>query len=205
MGNPAIQSLLWALALACFWSAVAFAAPPKEEGLDAPEISFGADGVLDEKPIFIEGTAGNQSVDDEGKIYEERQYGGIVPARRDRFDAGPKAGVPTGKVPNITWVGFQQRTLFSRVFLQTDQQTTFRVYKPDPLRIFIEMDGAVLQTRNDQRELVTSVFDSAVEHIASRQISSKSFKGTRIILTLDRPAGYLYKQEGDYVFIDIER
>ena len=31
---------LWALALACFWSAVAFAAPPKEEGLDAPEISF---------------------------------------------------------------------------------------------------------------------------------------------------------------------
>ena len=58
---------------------------------------FGADGVLDEKPIFIEGTAGNQSVDDEGKIYEERQYGGIVPARRDRFDAGPKSRSSDGK------------------------------------------------------------------------------------------------------------
>ena len=205
MGNSTFRFYLCVAVGVCLATAVAKAAPPIEEGLDAPEISFGADGVLDEKPIFIEGTAGNQSVDDEGKISEERQYGGIVPTRRDRFEAGPKAGVPTSKTPNITWVGFQQRTLFSRVFLQTDQETTFRVYKPDPLRIFIEMDGAVLQTRNDQRELVTAVFDSAVDHIASRQIATKSFKGTRIILTLDRPAGYLYKQEGDYVFIDIER
>ena len=183
----------------------ALAAPPGEDSLDAPEISFGSDGVLDEKPIFMEGTAGNQAVDDDGKIYDERQYGGIVPERRDRFEAGPKAGVPQDKTPRITWVGFQQRTLFSRVFIQTDQSATYRVYKPDPLHIYIEIDGAQLQTRNDQRELVTVVFDSAVDRIHSKEIRSKSFKGTRILVTLDRPAGYLYKQEGDYVFIDIER
>ena len=186
-------------------STVAFAAPPEGDSLAAPEISFGSDGKLDEKPIFMEGTIGNQAVDDEGKIYDERQYGGIVPERRDRFEAGPKAGVPTSSVPNITWVGFQQRTLFSRVFLQTDQTTTYRVYKPDPMHIYIELDNAKLQLRNDQRELVTVVFDSAVDRIQSKEIKSKSFKGTRIIVTLDRPAGYLYKQEGDYVFIDIER
>jgi hypothetical protein len=187
------------------YSAIAIAAPPGEPSIVAPEISFGSDGKLDEKPIFMEGSIGNQAVDDDGKIYDERQYGGIVPDRRDRFEAGPKAGVPTGGVPNITWVGFQQRTLFSRVFLQTDLPTTYRVYKPDPMHIYIELDTAKLQLRNDQRELVTVVFDSAVDRIQSKEIRSKSFKGTRIIVTLDRPAGYLYKQEGDYVFIDIER
>lgn len=197
--------LLPTLCVGLFLAGNASGAPPEESAVDAPEISFGSDGKLDEKPIFMEGTVGNQAVDDDGRIYEERQYGGIVPQRRDRFEAGPKAGVPTDKTPRITWVGFQQRTLFSRVFIQTDQGTTFRVYKPDPLHIYVELDGAELQTRNDQRELVTSVFDSAVDHVHSRQVRTKTFKGTRIILTLDRPAGYLYKQEGDYVFIDIER
>jgi hypothetical protein len=198
---PQVVLVLGALLLA----SSSFSAPPGGGDAGAPEISFGQDGVLLEKPIFMEGAVGNQAVDDEGRIYDERQYGGIVPDRRDRFEAGPKAGVPQDKTPRITWVGFQQRILFSRIFIQTDQSTGYRVYKPDPLHIYIELDGAELQTRNDQRELVTVVFDSPVDRVQSREIKSKSFKGTRILVTLDRPAGYLYKQEGDYVFIDIER
>ena len=110
--------ILLGLVIAGLCSTIAFAAPPEGDSLAAPEISFGSDGKLDEKPIFMEGTIGNQAVDDEGKIYDERQYGGIVPARRDRFEAGPKAGVPTSAQPNITWVGFQQRT---------SSPTTYRV------------------------------------------------------------------------------
>lgn len=144
-------------------------------------------------------------VDEEGAIYEKRHYGGIIPEVRDRFVAGLKAGRPGGKAPAITWVGFQQRSLFSRVFIQTDRVTAYTIYKPDPLHIQVDFPEAGVPVDNDKRVLDTSRFDSPVQAVDARVIRSKGGRMARVIITLDSPTGYLYKQEGSYVFIDIER
>lgn len=144
-------------------------------------------------------------VDESGEIYERRHYGGIIPEVRDRFVAGLKAGRPGGKAPAITWVGFQQRSLFSRVFIQTDRVTAYTIHKPDPLHIQVDFPEAGVPVDNDKRRLDTSRFDSPVQGVEARVIRNKGGRIARVIITLDSPSGYLYKQEGNYVFIDIER
>lgn len=144
-------------------------------------------------------------VDEDGEIYEKRHYGGIIPEIKDRFIAGLKAGKPGGNAAALTWVGFQQRSLFSRVFIQTDRVTAYTIYKPDPLHILVDFPGAGVPVDNDKRRLDTSRFDSAVDGVEARVIRGKGGRTARVIITLDSPSGYLYKQEGNYVFIDIER
>lgn len=144
-------------------------------------------------------------VDEDGEIYERRHYGGIIPEVRDRFVAGLKAGKPGGKAPAIIWVGFQQRSLFSRVFIQTDRVTAYTIHKPDPLHIQVDFPGASVPVDNDKRRLDTSRFESSVQEVVARVIKGKGGRTARVIITLDSPTGYLYKQEGNYVFIDIER
>ena len=144
-------------------------------------------------------------VDEEGKLYQKRHYGGIIPDVHDRFVAGVKSGKPGGGHPAITWVGFQQRSLFSRVFIQTDRITAYTIYKPDPLHIYVDFPGASIPLRNDRRTLDTSRFETPVRTVDARILRGKDYRGARVIITLDSPTGYLYKQEGNYVFIDIER
>jgi hypothetical protein len=163
-----------------------------------------AEGEASDDPMGEEGYI-EVVVDEEGRIYERRHYGGIIPDVRDRFAAGLKAGKLSGKKPAITWVGFQQRSLFSRVFIQTDQVTAYTIYKPDPLHIVVDFPNTAIPVENDRRMLDTSKFDSPVEGVDARVNRGKGYSGARVTITLDSPTGYLYKQEGSYVFIDIER
>lgn len=159
-----------------------------------------------EEPIRIEdGTAIDVIVDESGSIYKKRRYGGIIPQIRDQFSGGIKSSKRKWPRPTVTWVGFQQHSLFSRVFVQRDRQTSYTIYKPDPQHIYIDIPDGAIPIENDRRELLTNHFEGAVTSIAARSVKTKAFKGARVIVKLKRAAGFLYKDDGNYIFIDIER
>ncbi|NUN15758.1 MAG: hypothetical protein HUU55_19200 [Myxococcales bacterium] len=159
-----------------------------------------------EEPIRIEdGTAIDVIVDESGGIYKRRRYGGIIPQIRDQFTGGLKSSKRKWPRPTVTWVGFQQHSLFSRVFVQRDRQTSYTIYKSDPQHIYIDIPDGAIPIENDRRELLTTNFEGAVASIAARSVKTKTFKGARVIVKLKRAAGFLYKDDGNYIFIDIER
>ena len=137
-------------------------------------------------------------VDEAGKLYRERRYHGIIPNVRDRHGRPPKKAPKSTKV---TWVGFQQKQLFSRVFIQTNRLSRFTLHKPDPRHIVVTIDSARIPRQNERRDVITSEFRSSVERIRARRHRGNA----EVVITLSRSVGYLYKQEGNYVFIDVER
>ena len=134
----------------------------------------------------------------------QARYSGVAPEVHPALPVGltPRRG---GDRPTILWVGFQQHTLFSRVFVKVNQATSFSVYKPDPLHLYVDIPNARISHRNNQRELLTDKFDSHVDKIEVLRLRRRDFRGVRVVVTLDRPAGYLYKQQGDFILVDVER
>jgi hypothetical protein len=152
-------------------------------------------------------------VDESGKIYKELRYHGIIPSIRDRLGApqpetdakGKKKSATKrskkAKSTQISWIGFQQKQFYSRVFIQTDRLSRFRTYFPDKKHIVVAFESAKIPRLNDRREIITNQFSTAIDRITSRQKG----KSAEIVISLRKPAGYLYKQQGNYVFIDVER
>ena len=152
-------------------------------------------------------------VDDSGKIYRELRYHGIIPDIRDHL--GEPKTQPKEKIKKkerkgkskksastqINWIGFQQKQFYSRVFIQTDKLSRFRTYFPDSKHIVVSFERGHIPRRNDRRELITNQFSTAIEKITTR----RKGKGAEVVISLRKPAGYLYKQKGNYVFIDVER
>jgi len=138
-------------------------------------------------------------VDDEGKLYQQRRYQGIIPSIRDYLGTTPPS--KKTKRAHITWVGFQQKELYSRIFVQTNRPSHFTLSKPDPLTIVVSFDNTRIPRMNERRDLVTHAFQTRVREIRPRNRGKKS----ELVIHLSEPAGYLYKQNGSYVFIDIER
>lgn len=137
-------------------------------------------------------------VDERGKIYRELRYHGIIPSIRDHFGKKPRKARGTSK---ITWVGFQQKRFYSRVFIQTSKLSRFTLHKPDKRHIVVTFERARIPRSNTLRPVITSQFNSAVERVKARRKGAKA----QVVITLRKPAGYLYKQQGNYVFIDVER
>ncbi len=142
-------------------------------------------------------------VDDAGRIYGERQYSGVVPTLRDSLRDKKTAKVHHRGALQLTWIGFQQKALFSRIFLQADRMPTYSIFKPDPLHIIVELPGARLRTAQEGRAVPTHEFNSKVDHVAARVLPKGA--GVQVIITLKEPVGYLYKQDGNYVYVDVER
>ena len=146
-------------------------------------------------------------VDERGAIYRELRYHGVVPNYRDdlghrRPRKNAKAHVKRrAEAPKITWVGFQQQRFSSRIFIQASLVSHFSITKPDPHHIVVFIDDAKIPGRQALRPLVTSQYASSVAHVQAR----RKRHGAEITITLSRPAGYLYKQDGRYIFIDVER
>lgn len=139
-------------------------------------------------------------VDERGKIYKELRYHGIIPTIRDFLGKKrPKTSKKTR--PKITWVGFQQKQFYSRIFVQTNRLSRFTLHKPDPRHIVVTFEGANIHRRNTTRPIITSEFSTSVEKIRARRKGRHS----QVIITLSKPVGYLYKQQGNYVFIDVEK
>jgi hypothetical protein len=146
-------------------------------------------------------------VDDQNKIYQDRPYQGIVPQLRDtsaataRYVVTPQAA-RQGQAIRVLWIGFQQKQFFSRVFIQTDRApAVYTVYKTAPRRIVIDFPGGSVATSNNVRPIVTEKFDGPVAGIKA----TRNKKGASIAIELKRDAGYLYRQEGNYIYVDVER
>ena len=141
-------------------------------------------------------------VDDADTIYRRRPYQGVITHIRDSM-LDKKTSKPRRRgVMKITWIGFQQKALYSRVFIQTDRMPTYTIFKPDPLHIVVEFPTARLRSPQEAREVLTHEFNTRVDQVLAKKVRGH---GVHIVITLKEPTGYLYKQEGDYVFIDVER
>jgi len=138
--------------------------------------------------------------DEAGKIYIERGYKGIVPGLRDKPLVESKAKQLKGDgQPVLEWVGFQPFEQYSRVFLKVSGRFTFTVSKPSANKIVVTIPSCKVQTPNDERFLITRAFPTQVDSIFTHQ----SEEGTTVEIFLKRNTTYLYKQEGEYVFVDI--
>jgi hypothetical protein len=148
---------------------------------------------------------GFQVADEGGQIYTARGYRGVVPGVRDQSDVAAKrpeneAFAATRAI--VEWVGFQPFPTYSRVFIQVSGRFAFAVTRPRPDRIEVRIPGADMSTPNDSRRLVTRDFPTSVDLV---EISEDATDGAIVVtISLKRPVGYLYRQEGRYVFIDIE-
>ncbi len=141
-------------------------------------------------------------IDDEGKIYQTRHYGGVIPHVRDTlYDKKTSKPRRRGLV-RVTWLGFQQKALFSRVFIQTDRLPTYTIFKPDPTHIVVELPTARLRTPQEGRDVITHEFNTSIDHIVAKRVKGR---GVHVVITLKEPVGYLYKQDGAYIFVDVER
>lgn len=140
--------------------------------------------------------------DEAGQVYLSRGYKGVVPGVRDEPAVpskvkGAESAAPPA--PVLQWVGFQPFATYSRVFLQVIGNYSYTVTKPNPLAIEVTLPGARAATPNDQRHLVTREFPTTVD-----QILIEEQGGTTVIrIVLKAPTGYLYRQEGPYLFVDV--
>ena len=140
-------------------------------------------------------------VDEKGKIYKELRYHGIIPGIRDELGKRKKKTSKKRKKPVVSWIGFQSKQFYSRVFIKVDPVSRFIMRKADNMRIIIDIDDARVPSKQTRRPIVTAAYDTAVEFIRARQVRS----GAQVEIKLRKQAGYLYKRQGDYIFIDIER
>ncbi len=160
----------------------------------------------DPESVYAGGAFEEVVIDERNRLFEERPYSGIVPGRDE---PEPGDGPATGPL-RVERVGFEQRELFSRVFVLSDRPTTPWVYdnfvqaqasESVPFQIFVELPDAQVATRNDRRPLMTRAFNTPVAVIETRPTEN----GVRVVITLKREARYLPVQAGKVLYIDVER
>lgn len=178
-------------------------APPVEQGGGKPRgPEEGRTGII----ITAPSNAQEKTVDEGGKIYTERGYKGVVPNLRDASavpakDPSKQATAAAGKAV-VDWVGFQPFPTYSRVFIQVSGKYTFSVIRPSPTIIEIRFGDALVSTENDLNELVTRAFPTQVDKVVTRTTDD----GAVVVdVHLKKPAGYLYRQDGKYVYVDVEK
>lgn len=137
-------------------------------------------------------------VDDDNALYGNRPYQGIIPRVRDELEV---LRVPEGQQNSIVWVGYQHRRLFSRVFVQTSHMPVFTVVQKTPTHIVIVFENTVFHDRNTEREIVTGNFNTRV----ARVVPEVRGKGAEIHIRLKQAGSFLYRQEGHYLYLDVER
>jgi len=145
-------------------------------------------------------------VDLKGKIYKRRRYQGVIPKLNDepRFEERAHAMIQRqGETPRVTWIGFQQLAAASRIFIKTDRVVVYTLYKPDRKTIVVEFPKAMVPLKNNARQLLTRNFRSNIEKVSIRENRRK--KTVKVVIELNTPVGYIYRQDGTYVYIDVER
>lgn len=143
-------------------------------------------------------------VDENGNVYVKHHYKGVIPGIKDVADIPSKQH--PGKIdhPRVEWVGFQAFKDYSRVFVQVLGQFTFTVTKTGKHKIEITIPGATVDTPNDARELVTFKFPTKVNLIKTSEVKTDSGSSVVIDIMLAKDVGYLFRQEGKYIFVDVE-
>jgi hypothetical protein len=132
-------------------------------------------------------------------------YKGVDPETNPQLAHVPGGTSKDSQWLTVTWVGFKQRDLSSQVFVQTDRSGNYAVYKPDPLHIHIDVPSASILAKNNFRMLDTAAFQSRVQRVEIQKYKESEVSGVRVVITLDKPAAYSDKREGDFILVDIER
>jgi hypothetical protein len=141
--------------------------------------------------------------DEAGEIYTSRGYKGVVPGIRDKSDVPSKNEPEQGPRPVVEWIGFQPFPTYSRVFIQMSGNYTFSAVRPTEKRIDVVIPSADVSTRNDMHELITRNFPCAVDRVVV-DTSSEGDGAVIVSIHLKAPVGYLHRQDGAYIFIDLE-
>ncbi|HOI11846.1 MAG TPA: hypothetical protein PK313_15305 [Myxococcota bacterium] len=156
--------------------------------------------------VTVPPEAHDRVADEAGEIYTTRGYKGVVPGIRDQSDVPAKKADPEAAPearPVVEWVGFQPFSTYSRVFIQVTGNFAFSVTRPAQDRIEVRIPSADVSTTNDLHELLTRNFPTAVDKVTVT--TSADDGGTVVIgILLKAPVGYLYRQDGAYVFVDVE-
>lgn len=145
--------------------------------------------------------------DEAGEIYSKRDYKGVVPGIRDQSgipSKTPEAEALSATDAVVDWIGFQPFPTYSRVFIQVSGRFSFAVTRPVQNRIVVSIPGARISTSNDLHNLVTRWFPTVVDQVSVRQVEGDE-PGVMVDIDLKKSAGYLYRQEGRYIFVDVER
>ena len=143
-------------------------------------------------------------VDNKGKIYKANKYRGVIPGIRDVPAVPSKEHPPKAKNPIIEWVGFQPFKDHSRVFIQIIGPYTFSVTKKGTNLIEVAIPKAKIATPNDARELITDKFATMVKKITIKKKEDMVGPYVAVDIFLKQDVGYLFHQEGKYIFIDVE-
>lgn len=179
---------------------------PKEPA-DKTQVQPGKTG--DPYNVYSTGAFQEVYIDEDFKLFKIRTYQGAVPGRDEENPLGAPVEPPKGKIV-IDRVGFEQRELFSRIFVLADRPVTPWVYdnfvqaQSDPAippQIYVEVAKASVPKTNDRRPLVTRSFNTPVMQIETTQVKDL----IRIVITLKREARYLPVQVGKTIYIDVER
>ena len=163
-------------------------------------------------PYNVYGTGLFQEVyiDEDFSLYKVRTYQGLVPGRNAEEEVALDEPEAEGGKTIVERVGFEQRELFSRVFILADRTILPWVYdnfvqaQADPTipqQVYVELARAKMATFNDMRPLVTRNFNTPIMQIEA--VETKD--GVRVILTLKREARYLPVQIGKVLYVDVER
>lgn len=138
-------------------------------------------------------------IDEDNSLYSTRPYQGIIPRLRDELETlrAPETGLNT-----IMWVGYQHRQLFSRVFVQTTHMPVFTVLQKSPTHILITFERTIFRDVNSQREIVTGNFNTKVSRIIPKAVGKDS---AEVHIHLQEAGSFLYRQEGNYLYLDVER
>jgi hypothetical protein len=179
---------------------------------ETPEEPTGQVILSGEDPYNVYGTGLFQEVyiDEDFRLYKVRTYQGVVPGRdSDREIALDEPEAQSGKTV-VERVGFEQRELFSRVFILADRSISPWVYdnfvqaQADPsipYQVYVELARASMATYNDMRPLITRSFNTPIMQVEANQTK----EGIRVVLTLKREARYLPVQVGKVLYVDVER
>lgn len=186
----------------------AFSVAAQEEPATSPATVQPQDG----DPYNVYGTGLFQEVyiDEDFSLYKVRTYQGLVPGRNAENEVALDEPEAEGGKTIVERVGFEQRELFSRVFILADRAISPWVYdnfvqaQADPSiphQVYVELARAKMATFNDMRPLVTRNFNTPIMQIEA--VETKD--GVRVILTLKREARYLPVQIGKVLYVDVER
>mgnify|MGYP006865124356 CR=1 FL=1 len=188
-------------------ASAALAQPEKKDEVPAAKVKTNPDP----HNVYSTGLFQEVYIDEDFKLYRVRTYQGMVPGRDSEYDAGAATvDPPRGKKTRVKRLGFEQRELFSRVFVLADRPISPWIYdnfvqahaNPDvPYQIFVEISTADIPKFNDRRPLITRSFNTPIRTIQGTLMK----EGVRVVITLKREARYLPVQVGKVLYIDVER
>jgi type IV pilus assembly protein PilQ len=136
------------------------------------------------------------------------QEGSTVPSKVQAVSAPPASTKPlktiTIKASALTAIDFKQMDNKSRIVVALTEAPKFESYTISKNMIAVDLKNAFVP-KHLQRGLNTSEFESAVDYINVQNVKTGKVNDVRISIKLREEVPFETSQEGNTLFIDIER